>query len=1048
MALIKKGFIENLIYESDIVKLISPFVVLKKSGKNYVGLSPFTNEKTPSFMVNPVKQRFYDYSSNISGNIIDFIKKIKNLNFPEAVKYIAEEKGIDVQYDSKEYTEEIKARHQKKKSLLPALYLAHTEYQRCLKNLDVGHDAIIELKSHRKYSNDTITDWEIGYAPGNKFLYKKLEKNQLLTEGIELGLISNDNDKYFNRVIYPIYDPLGQLIGLSGRTLSNNKTAKWINPKESPVYKKHMIWFGLHHALREIQTKNEVYIVEGYNDVIAWQENGLRNTIGSCGTSITEAQIGLLKKICSSVVFCMDGDPPGLKSVLKHLPDFIKKGFKTKVVLLPDGKDPDDFVKEFNASIKPDSLLKTIENECKITEGFGFLIENIIVGDDFNKRTEAKKLCYLISKVEKDEYKSLYSDILVKSNNLQIPKSDISKWIKDVVENQKVKEGTSNYKKYKLPQEVKTPLSELEKIIDRYSLFIENNRVWILRGNEGKHYFIQASNFSIEIIQHMMDEKVPTKLIRIKNINGQEKVFDVQSEYLNTPQKFDNSVTAYGNFLWTGSTSDFQKLRAYLFDNMGNGRKIEVLGWQPEGFWVWNNKITLVEENEVNLDDNGIFILDSTSYYVPSANGVYKNNPFKYEPQKKLIVSETTFSFKEYTSKMIKVHGTHAIAGILFSVSSIYQDYIEKEVGGFPILFLYGPPSTGKDQLAFCCQSFFGQPQTAINLEGGASTIKGQIRTFAQLSNIICHLSEYKRGNPQIDGVLKGIWDKRGYVRGTIDSHVGTDNVPILCSAILTGNEYPDNDALITRLLWSEMTKSQFTKEEAQEFAELSEMIKTGISHLTEFFIKQRTWFVGKFKTQYKLHKDILQNKVPEAHSRILGNAAILIATYELFKDSISFPFNYNEMIGYFESGIHIQMRKLDSTNVMNRFWDCFLSSMKGNPNERINIGREYNIDGDILLIQFTHCYLIVQKRWYSQFQEQAPSKFSIRDALKKDDSFIGKKTTRLNSGRASDPRSVYQIDLNKIGVAEDIKAAIEWQNGQGHIVYNNDDGNKPPLPF
>jgi len=193
--------------------------------------------------------------------------------------------------------------------------------------------------------------------------------------------------------------------------------------------------------------------------------------------------------------------------------------------------------------------------------------------------------------------------------------------------------------------------------------------------------------------------------------------------------------------------------------------------------------------------------------------------------------------------------------GILFGISSIFQDIVVKELSSFPILFLYGPPSSGKDQLAEVVQGFMGMPQTAINLEGTASTTKAQIREFAQFGNGISQLSEYKPGDPGIDGILKGLWDRRGYKRGNIESHVGTDSIPILSSAIITSNFYPDQEALITRLVSNLMDRTTFSEQEDKHYAELSDLIKKGFSGLTNQFMIHRKDVEDQFKAQFRAFK-------------------------------------------------------------------------------------------------------------------------------------------------------------------------------------------------
>lgn len=595
----------------------------------------------------------------------------------------------------------------------------------------------------------------------------------------------------------------------------------------------------------------------------------------------------------------------------------------------------------------------------------------------------------------------------------------------DLQENEKL------YAQYEMPKEVKTPISELISDIEKYRMFMANNQIWIMQG-DSKKYFKSVSNFVVKIIQHMQDEKFPMKLIKIRNVYKQEKIFDVLSDKLNTPQKFDDIVTSHGNYLWSGTPKDFHLLRTYLFDKMGNGKKIDCLGWQKEdNFWLWNNKVNLCDGNKIEIDENGIFKHKDTSYYVPSANKVYKENAFKYEPQKRVCIKTSTVTIDAYLSKMFEVHRNNSISAILFTMASIFQDIVVDELKAFPILFFHGKASSGKDQLANCCQSFFGKPQSAINIEGGASTLKAHIREFAQFVNIICQFSEYKNGDKQLDGILKGIWDRNGYKRGTIDSHVSTETVPILSSLILTGNHSPDDEALITRLLWLDMSKNTFTDDEVKKYDELADMTEKGISSFTDDLLKERNRFLIDFKTKFRLYKTSISAKMPiGSPSRFSTNFAILGATYEIFKDTIVFPFTQAQMMEHFEKISEFQMNKINSASASNKWWDCFLVCIRTNGDNKLDYERDIKVEGTILYFNFSNTYDKIQRQWYNQYKEMIPSKATMQDTVKKENAFIEIKSSfRFRTGRDGSVTSAFVIDFSRLSNFEEINEAIHYMN-------------------
>lgn len=1043
MGLIKQSFIETIYESVDIVDVVASHCTdLKKRGTTWFCNSPFTNEKTPSFAVDRAKQRFKCFSSGKGGNVVTFVMEAKGKTFPEAIQWLADFKNLPVEYENAEWAKKALETKNKKEELRPILKAAWNKFQEALWSLPPDHPAHLELQK-RGYDTATAKDWGIGFAPGKDFIYSKVYEIGKTKEAREIGLIGDSQDKFWNRLIYPIHDKNEQLVGFAGRDLSGkSNSAKWINPADSIIYSKDKILYGLSRAAAEIQKRNEVYLVEGYNDVIAWHRFGLENTVASCGTAITDSQINILKKLTSKVCFTMDGDAAGVKSVLKHIPAFIKAGFSTSVILLPEC-DPDDFVRDFAPLIGMCSLPAMFEEPQVKKNGFQFLMEHELNGNpDLASRAKAiHRLCEVISMEQDNIMKEIYTEWLAKESGRKLP--TITRIIKEIEQEAQVADNISSSKNdvYELPKELegKVNLRDLIKDIETYGLFQAGNRIWVKRGSDTPYTFQWVSNFSIEIIQHMNDEKYPMKLLRITNKFNKEVIFDTQSENLMSPMSFSNVVAGHGNFFWKGGRQEHLQLLQLLFDKMGDGEKIDVLGWQKAGFFVFNNQVVFPTKQTKEIDDNGVFKVQDgnreTCYYVPSANRVYKNNPYKYEAQKKVrVMGDSSLTFTSYASKMMLVHREHAITGILFTVASMFQDIVVNQLGNFPMVFLYGPPSTGKDQLIECCQSFFGLPQTAINLEGGASTAKAQLRELAQFCNLITHLSEYKRGDAKLDGMLKGMWDRRGYKRGTIDSHVGSESIPVLSSVFLTGNDYPDQDALITRLIWEEMSKVDFDVSEMKLYEELKEMYKSGVSHLTVRILQHRAHFEEAFKSTYSRVSKELKTELAMAatHSRIISNLAVLGATYELMKDHLMFPFGWSQIVTHFRSIVDKQVRKLNSASIHNKWWDCFLAVCRTNQ-QPLRLGLDFNIVDNRLYFNWTNTYNRVAPQWYKQYYETAPSKGKISDMINEDKELALEKHNahRFDGGKNGHRTSAWSIDLKATGIMDELIETMDWQRAQ-----------------
>lgn len=1029
MPYIKPDFIEKIEASIDIVAVIGAFIKLKKSGSVYKGLSPWTSESTPSLMVSPVKQIFKDFSSGKGGGAIHFVMEHKGWNYPETIEYLANTMNLPVEYDESVDVQALTERKEKRVELSSLVQRTINYYHKAFMDLPEDHPAKIEIYGKRGYTPEIAERWEIGYAEGNKTLYNLLKERGMAIPGEECGVVKNGNDRFWNRVIYPLYDGQNKAIGIAGRDISGSeKAAKWINPADTELYDKSSVLYGLNEARDYIHKANNANLVEGYNDVIAWHEHGVKNTVSSSGTAITHQQLKLLRKICRGLTLCMDGDNAGTRAMIKAIPLCLQFGFTVRVLQLP-GCDPDEFVRLYKDSIATakKGLPGMLAEEDTDSDGFGVLMKHSLVGNEIEIARATRKLCEVVAQIDDDAMSKIYIGWLSKETKLT--KTDIGKWVKEAKEEMAEEPEKDLFfatkQKYVLPDEVTTPLDKLAPTIDRYRLFMSNNRIYVVANDVEPFFFKSVSNFTISVVQHMEDDKFPSKLLHVRNVSSEEKIFDIPSGDINTPQTFDKTMTDRGNYFFKGNRQDLQLIREYLYDQMGNGRRIDVLGWQPEGFWCWNNKVRLEDGTPVNIDDNGLVKVDGVSYYVPSANKIYANNPFRYDAQKKFSVFQCPVSFEKYSELLLTVHGDHAITALLWTMANFFQDIIIKETKGYPILFLYGPASSGKDMLMECAQSFFGKPQTAINLEGGVSTVKAQIREFAQFYNSVGHLSEYKRGDKSIDGIVKGLWDRRGYKRGNIESHVGTESIPVISATGLTGNDYPDAEAVISRLLGEDMIRTTFTEEEIAKYEELSDILAKGISSLGDDVLAHRLYYQKNFQKQYRIFKQGFGEKVPEAKSRLISNCSVLGATYHILKDRFQFPFDHARMTAHLVKITEAQMRRMASASILTKWWDCFLASMRGNIMDTLRLNKDFKIEYGTLHFNFTNVYNKIGRQWQQQYRELAPAKGQLMTELRKDSCYVMEKT----SDRIGDTNtSSMLVNLEHVDLHQEIHNAMIWQ--------------------
>ena len=330
--------IEQILGSTDIIDVISDYLVLKKSGSNFKALCPFHRERTPSFTVNPEKQMFYCFGCQTGGNVFTFLVKHENMTFAEAVRMLAERAGIELPSVDR-------GEQEKTLSLLNINKIAGDFFHRCLLSEKLGEKARRYLVK-RKIGKDIISRFQLGYAPAGDGLIRELNKGGFRREIIlDSGLLSSDKKRvlFRNRLMLPIFNTLGKVVGFGGRVFTDSQP-KYINSPETSLYHKGSNLYGLNFAKEYIRDEGKVIIVEGYFDLLRVFQCGVGNVVASLGTALTEGQVNLLRRYTKEVVMVYDADTAGVQATLRGLDIFIENGFSVGIVSLPAGDDPDQFV--------------------------------------------------------------------------------------------------------------------------------------------------------------------------------------------------------------------------------------------------------------------------------------------------------------------------------------------------------------------------------------------------------------------------------------------------------------------------------------------------------------------------------------------------------------------------------------------------------------------------------------------------------------------------------------------------------------------------------
>ena len=351
--MISKETIDRVFETALVEEVISDFIQLKKSGSNFKGLSPFTDEKTPSFMVSPAKQIWKDFSSGKGGNVVAFLMEHDQLSYPEAIKYLAKKYNIDI--IETQLTDNQKEKINEKEKLFIVANKAKDFFKTQLNSTDFGKNIAKNYLTERGFGDQIIDEFEIGCLTDHSYTLKSflVENGYEIEDLIKIGLVSTKtkDDIYKSRIIFPIKTISGRTAGFGARTLkSNTKSAKYINSPESEIYNKSKILFGLSKSKNEIVKKDNCFVVEGYTDVMRFHQKGVKNVVSSSGTALSKDQINIIRRLSKNITVIYDSDKAGINATERSVDMILEQGMNINIVLLPENEDPDSFAKNKNES--------------------------------------------------------------------------------------------------------------------------------------------------------------------------------------------------------------------------------------------------------------------------------------------------------------------------------------------------------------------------------------------------------------------------------------------------------------------------------------------------------------------------------------------------------------------------------------------------------------------------------------------------------------------------------------------------------------------------
>ncbi len=918
--MIQHSTVEQILLRTDIRSVVGEYAALQGNGVRQRCCCPFHNEKTPSFFINTVTNRWHCFGAcGEGGDVISFVMKKNGMTFQQAVRHLANRCGVTIEECADNHTQEQRETELKREALF-VLYNSVQQYYEHQLLLPTAEACQALEYAHNRWGKDLCAEQGIGYAPNSwQGLIDYARQQSLSIELMkEVGLIAvsdktgKEYDFFRGRIMIPIRDQYGRVIGYTGRTLSeDDKTPKYLNSTSSPLYQKSKTIFGMDIAWRIGMKEGMFVLVEGAPDVLRLQSIGVLNAVASLGSDWTDDQFTLLNRSASKVLFLPDADRPkvgtpygtGISKVIKSACRAWELGFEVAIKEIPLGQngnkqDPDSYCKS-----------RLIYDDLE-TQDFPIWYANkLLQMQDISPNTVVEKVAALLAHLERDHEIDRYINLL---NEVIKGKSMWNKAIREA----KRKRSEENLK-----HDAKNTL--YLDLFEKYG-FQAKGHSYISIGQNGKT--IKWSNFTMKPLFHISDGgSSALRLFEIENEDGDKRLIEFKSEDLVSLSRFKQKIESVGNYIWLAKEEQLTRLKQFLYKATETAEPITQLGWQERGFFAFGNGV-FDGKRWQETDEQGIVRLGETgNYYLPAFSSVYKCQKSLFQFERSFVHHNWgSISLKQYTTLLIDVFGDNAKIGMAFLMATLFRDIIVAHTKAFPILNIFGPKGSGKSELGHSLMSFFIIENTPPNIQ--TSTLPALADAVAQCANALVHIDEFKN-TIDIDKreFLKGLWDGAGRNRMNMDKDKKREVTRVDSGVILSGQEMATADiALFSRFIFLRYNKSEFSPEAKKKFDHLTDIRKLGCSHLTLQLLQHRSYFEGNFKGAYIRATRDIQDALGDTiiEDRILKNWITPVAAFACLQDRLDMPFTYQNLLSISIKGLLTQNSELKNNNEISTFWD------------------------------------------------------------------------------------------------------------------------------
>lgn len=987
--MIEESTIRQVHDRVDIVDVVSRFnVTLTRKGAHFVGLCPFHNERTGSFIVSPSRNTYHCFGCGAHGDGIDFVMKLDNRTYPEAIEYLANMYGIQILHNEKSMTDEQRDAARQREAMLIAVSRIQEYFVEQLV-ADTPEAEKARQYAYDRWGEEYCKEVGIGYCPADWDSMPDYCRNNCLDEHAlkEVGILrfSDKSKKLYTifreRVTIPITDKFGRIIGFTARYIGDEPDApKYLNSSDSPLFKKSEVVFGLRNAQRQASKAGRFVIVEGAPDVLKLQSDavGLTETVATLGTSWSEAQFKQLQRYAPSLVFLPDADPPkdgepfgaGVKAVMRNGLIALRMGFDVSVREIPFAEHP-IMVPLFDFEIEE---LKEQCLACKVATAKKSgvtskkkLAEITLTQEEIDNLPRERWIATLYYKNDPDSFITgpdifntledvhfavwyglkLLGSCLTDSDRVKALNEicrDVLVHISDeTMLNRCLEPLAKEFGKLKLwrdalqrsqgevrrekERKAKESMSAEQAAMRELGIIVKNG-CYCSYDKEGD--LERWSNFTMQPLFHIIDGDNAIRIFRLKNERGTIKELELRQEELVSLNRFKQRIESLGFFSFKGDAVKLDNLKEYLYSITDSAVQLSKMGWNTsEELYAFGDGI-FADNVLYEVNDLGIVKIDERTFYLPAFSKMHLDQRDAYQFERSFSCREHgEVTLYEYVRRMVQVFGDNAKVGFAFVLATLFLDVVKQTSKRLALLNIFGRKGTGKTELGTALMSFFVRLNDPPSLATTSMASLNEMLSCAE--NNLVHLDEYKN---ELDfrkiELLKQIWGGSGQTKKNMDGDKKVQRTFVRSGVILTGQDAPTrDDALFSRVIHLAYSEVTFSKEAKRNFEEFQSISARGAVHLTVQLLKLRKLFETDYAAHYAVCKRQLVAALSEdnVEDRLLNNWLAPLAAFHTVQTSLDLPFEYTDLFNICVGGIRRQNEQLKKNSDIAVFWSMLDSN-------------------------------------------------------------------------------------------------------------------------